>query len=145
MDSEGIAVLYRQGYDCAQCVVKAMLDRLPCDEETAMRTVSCMGMGLLEGSVCGSLLGAMAVIGLRYGSSSADMGSKGLAIVKRAQFLAEFRKRYRGTTCPELMGLDIRRDEDNLRAFREGIYDNFCPEMGVYIISILERMLDSDS
>lgn len=141
MDGDKLTVLYEQGYDCAQCILRMFEDRLDCDRETAMRTISCMGMGLLEGSVCGALLGAFAVIGLKYGSSSADLGSKGMAIIKRGQFMMEFRKLYQGTTCPELMGLDVRKDEDNLRAYKEGIYEHFCPKLGHDIVDILEKIL----
>lgn len=142
MDQEKIKSLYRQGYDCAQCVLFTMMDELECDEDTALRSVSCMSMGLLEGSVCGAVLGALAVIGLKYGSSAADMGSKGLGIVKRAQFITEFKKRYNGLTCPELMGLDVRNDEDSLKAFKNGVYEHFCPKMSSDITDILKGMMD---
>ena len=143
MDSKDEVIrLYNEGYDCAQCILKAMEDKIDCDLETAMRSISCMGMGLLEGSLCGALLGALAVIGLRYGSSGPDPASKGVIILKRAQFLTEFKKKYNGLTCPEIMGLDVRKDEDNLRAFKEGIYDHFCPNMAADILEILERIIE---
>ena len=140
--SEEVIRLYNEGYDCAQCILKAMEDRLDYDEETAMKAISCMGMGLLEGSLCGAVLGALAVIGLRYGSASPDMSSRGVAMIKRAQFLMEFKKRYNGLTCPEIMGLDVRKDEDNLKAYKDGIYEQFCPKLGAYIIDTLNSILD---
>ncbi len=139
---DDIIRLTKEGYDCAQCIVKAMEDRLDCDIDTAMRSVSSMGMGLLEGSMCGAILGALAVIGLKYGSSSPDMASRGVAIVKRALFFSEFRKKYTGMTCPEIMGLDVRKDEDNLRAYKEGIYEHLCPKLGADILEILERIIE---
>ena len=54
----------------------------------------------------------------------------------------EFKKKYNGLTCPEIMGLDVRKDEDNLRAFKEGIYDHFCPNMAADILEILERIVE---
>jgi len=140
--SEEVIRLYNQGYDCAQCIVKAMIDRIDCDEETAMKAVSSMSMGLLEGSICGGILGALAVIGLKYGSATPDASTTGITIIKRAQFLMEFKKKYNGLTCPEIMGLDVRKDEDNLRAFKEGIYDHFCPNMAADILEILERIIE---
>ena len=140
--SEDVIRIYNQGYDCAQCIVKAMEGKVEYDEATVMKAVSSMGMGLLEGSICGAILGALAVIGLRYGNASPDPGSKGVIIIKRAQFLTEFKKKYNGLTCPEIMGLDVRKDEDNLRAFKEGIYDHFCPNMAANILEILERIIE---
>ena len=140
--SEDVIRFYNQGYDCAQCIVKAMEGKVEYDEATVMKAVSSMGMGLLEGSICGAILGALAVIGLRYGNASPDPGIKGVIIIKRAQFLTEFKKKYNGLTCPEIMGLDVRKDEDNLRAFKEGIYDHFCPNMAADILEILERIIE---
>ena len=140
--SEDVIRLYNEGYDCAQCILKAMSDKVDFDEDTALKTISCMGMGLLEGSICGALLGGLAVIGLKYGSSAPDSSSRGITIIKRAQFLMEFRKKYNGLTCPEIMGLDVRKDEDNLRAYKEGIYEHFCPKMASDIIEILNWIIE---
>ncbi len=140
--SDDVIRLYNEGYDCAQCIFMAVKDKLDCDEETAMKAISSMSMGLLEGSICGAILGALAVIGIKYGSSSPDPGSRGVTIIKRAQFLTEFKKEYNGLTCPEIMGLDVRKDEDNLRAYTEKVYEHFCPKLGAYIVDILNGMLD---
>ena len=140
--SEDVIRLYKEGYDCAQCTLKAMNDRIDFDEDTALKAISCMGMGLLEGNICGAVLGGLAVIGLRYGSSAPDSSSRGITIIKRAQFLMEFKKKYNGLTCPEIMGLDIRKDEDNLRAYKEGIYEHFCPKMASDILEILNRIIE---
>ena len=140
--SDEVIRLYNQGYDCAQCIVKAMIDKVGCDEETAMKAVSGMSMGLLEGSVCGGILGALAVIGLRYGNVVPDASISGIMIIKRAQFLMEFKKRYKGLTCPEIMGLDVRKDEDNLKAHKEKIYEHFCPNVGGDIIDILNGIIE---
>lgn len=141
MDIETVNKLYSEGYDCAQCVVHAMRDRIDADEETVLKTISCMGMGLLEGSVCGALLGAYAVIGLKYGSASPDMASKGLALIKKEQFMIEFRKLYGDITCPGIMGLDVRKDEDNLKAYTTGKYEHFCPNLCLNVLNILEKIM----
>ena len=139
--SDEVIRLYDQGYDCAQCIVKAMIGKVDCDEETAMKAVSSMSMGLLEGSICGGILGALAVIGMKYGSAEPDASATGICIIKRAQFLMEFKKKYNGLTCPEIMGLDVRKDEDNLKAHKEKIYEHFCPNVGGDIIDILNSII----
>lgn len=141
MEFEDIQKMYREGYDCAQCVIHAFSDRLDADEDVIMRATTCMSMGLLQGSVCGAVLAAFTVIGLKYGSSSPDLGSKGLALIKREQFMAEFRKMYSGITCPELTGYDVRINEENTKAFAAGIYDDFCPRLCLNVMNILERIL----
>ena len=141
MDLEEISKLYYEGYDCAQSVIYAMKDRIDANTDDIMRSVSCMGMGLLQGSVCGAILGAYVIIGLKYGNDKPDFSMKGLALVKKEQFMIEFRKKYNGITCPELMGLDIRKGEDNIKAFQGGVYTNHCPKMCLDIVNILEKIL----
>ncbi len=141
MEFEDIQYMYKEGYDCAQCVIHAFKDKLNADEETIMRATTCMSMGLLQGSVCGAVLAAFTIIGLKYGTSSPDLGAKGLALIKREQFMTEFRKKYNGITCPELTGYDVRDNEENTKAFAAGIYDNFCPRLCLDVMNILEKIL----
>ncbi len=141
MEFEEILRLYDQGYDCAQCIIRAFEGSLNADPETVMKCTSLMSMGLLEGSICGALLGAFTVIGLKYGNSSPSLADKGMAIIKREQFMTEFRKLYKGTTCPELTGFDVRIDEENLKAYKSGIYTEFCPRLCMNVVNILEKIL----
>ena len=142
MEFEEAVKLYSEGYDCAQAVIHVFIDRFEdVDEGDIMRSTSLMSMGLLEGSICGALLGAFIVIGLRYGGTSPKMAEKGLAIIKREQFMMEFRKLYKGTSCPELTGFDVRKDEDNIKAYQSGIYTEFCPRLTMNVVNILEKIL----
>ena len=142
MEFEEAQQLYSEGYDCAQSIVHVFMDRFEdIDEADVMRCTSLMSMGLFEGSICGALLGAFVVIGLKYGGSTPKMSDKGMAIIKREQFMMEFRKLYKGTTCPELTGFDVRIDEENLKAYESGIYTEFCPRLCMNVVNILEKIL----
>lgn len=141
MELEDVRQIYEMGYDCAQAVLYAFKDKVDGDFESEMRTISCMSMGLLEGSICGAVLGALAVIGLKYGCADNDPARKGLAIIKRAQFMMEYHKMCDGLTCPEIIKLDVRKNEDNLKAYQTGIYDHFCPDFCLKIINIVEKVI----
>lgn len=143
MDVSDINRLYEEGYDCAQCVICAMRDRTETGNfDELMRSVSCLGMGLFEGSACGAILAAYVLIGLRYGNDRPDFSAKGLALVKKEQFMAEIRKKHgKGISCPELMGLDIRKEEDNLIAVKTNRYAEFCPALCLDVVAALEKVL----
>ncbi|NLL95282.1 MAG: C_GCAxxG_C_C family protein [Thermoplasmatales archaeon] len=141
MELETVREMYSQGYDCAQAVIHVMAERVGYDEAAMMRATTCLGMGLLEGSVCGAVLAAYVIIGLVHGNEGPDMAAKGMALIKKEQFMTEFRKKYGSLDCPGLMGLDVRKAEDDLEAHRTGKYRDFCPSLCVDIVDILERIL----
>lgn len=140
MDVNDALALSQQGYDCAQCVIKAMEEELGEDLGKAIRSVSCLSMGLLQGSVCGGILGALAYIGLKYGSDVPDVSSQGLCMIKREQFFMEFRKKYPDITCPGIIGLDVRINEDNIKAHATGVYTTVCSQLFVDIVGILKNL-----
>ena len=142
MDRDELLALTQQGYDCAQCVVKAFEDELGEDTGKVIRSVSCMSMGLLQGSVCGGVLAALALIGWKYGSEKPDYASQGLCMIKREQFFMEFRRIYGDITCPGIIKLDVRKNEDNIKANATGVYTEICPKLFEDVIAILKRILE---
>ena len=141
MDVETVIKLTDEGYDCAQLVIKAFEDELGDYFDAAMKSVSCMSMGLLQGSLCGAVIGALTVIGFKYGSESPNISSKGICMIKREMFFSEYRKITNGTTCPEILGLDVRKNEDNIRAIKENLFTDKCPRMFIDIIDIVKRII----
>lgn len=141
MDKSEMISLGMQGYECAQCVVKAFEDVLGDSTGTVVRSVACMSMGLLQGSVCGGVLGALAVIGHVFGKDEPDHPTQGLCMIKREQFFMEFRKRRGEITCPGILGLDVRINEDNIKANATGVYTDKCPEMFLEIVDITRKVI----
>ncbi len=141
MDRAEISALFDRGFDCTQCVVSAFREELGDDFEAVMHTASCMGMGLFRGTVCGAILGGLIVIGWRYGSTEPDASSKGLALIKREQFLDEFQKRNGRLTCPDLMGVDVRTNEGNTKAYADGLFDTLCTKLCLDAIDIAKGLI----
>ena len=141
MDRSELLALTQQGYDCAQCVIKAFEDVLGEDTGKVIRAVSCMSMGLLQGSVCGGVLAALAIIGWRYGKEEPDYAAQGMCMIKRELFFMEFRKKYPDITCPGIIGLDVRKNEDNIKANATGVYTELCPRMFEDIVDIVKSLI----
>ena len=141
MDKEELLALTNQGYDCAQCIIKAFEEELGEELGEAIRLVSCMSMGLLQGSVCGGVMAALAVIGWKFGKDEPDVSTQGLCMIKREQFFMEFRRKYPDITCPGILGLDVRKNEDNIRANKEGLYTTLCPQMFEDIVAIVKKLI----
>ena len=97
--------------------------------------------GPLTGAVCGAIVGGLAVIGWRYGTVEPDYSAKGLCVIKREQFISEFCRRNGGFTCPELMGVDIRENEGNTKAYADGLFENLCPRLCMDAIEIARGLI----
>ena len=69
---------FRNGYNCAQCMMVAFADVIGIDKESALRLSSAFGggMGRLR-EVCGSVSGTFMVLGFLYGyDNPADYEAK---------------------------------------------------------------------
>lgn len=141
MDVETLVKLTDEGYDCAQIIIKAFENELGEDYPAAMKAVSCMSMGLLQGSLCGAVIGALTVIGYKYGTSVPDISARGMCMIKREMFFLEYRKLTDGLTCPEILGLDVRKNEDNIRAIKENLFTDKCPRLFLGIIEIVKGII----
>ncbi len=62
-------------------------------------------------------------------------------MIKREQFFMEFRQKYPDITCPGILGLDVRKNEDNIRANKEGLYTTLCPQMFEDIVAIVKKLI----
>lgn len=141
MDLETLVRLTNEGYDCAQIVIKAFEEELGNDYPAAMRSVSCMSMGLLQGSICGGVIGALTVIGFKFGSDTPDISARGMCMIKREMFFTEFKRRTNCLTCTEILGLDVRKNEDNIRAIKENLFNDKCPRLFLDIIEIVKGII----
>ena len=141
MDKSELLALTQQGYDCAQCIVKEFEDVLGEDTGKIIRSVSAMSMGLLQGSICGGILGALAVIGYVCGKETPDYAAQGMCMIKRQMFFMEFNKKYPEITCPGILKLDVRINEDNIKANASGVFETQCPEMFADICSIVRSLI----
>ena len=141
MEKSDILVLTQQGYECAQCVIKAFEKELGDRTGDGVRAVACMSMGLLQGSVCGGVLGGLAVIGMMWGKDEPDYAVQGTCMIKREQFFMEFRKLYPDITCPGIIGLDVRKNEDNIKANATGVYTDKCPKLFLDVIDIVKKLI----
>ena len=141
MDKAELIELTKQGYDCAQCIIKEFEDVLGEDTGKVIRTMSAMSMGLLQGSICGAVLGALAIIGYVFGKENPDVSAQGLCMIKREMFFMEFRAKYPEITCPGILGLDVRINEDNIKANATGVYTTKCPQMFMDTTDIVRRLI----
>ena len=97
-------------------------------------------MGL--GETCGAVVGAMIVLGLKYGHCDVEhMGQKDIMNAKRAEFLQKFQEKYAVCNCKGLLKHDISKLEEMQKILDEGLLFDFCPEVVKDSITILKEII----
>lgn len=141
MDENDVDRLFREGYDCSQIVLADVIDRFGFSVEDANRMASCLGLGLLKGSICGAALGAIIAIGLKYGNVKPnDTATKLTMIEKREEFLKRFEEMNGSILCPDLLARNVTSVDEMIVASGDGVFLE-CPKYCVNASIILHDML----
>ena len=141
MEKEKIAELFMKGIDCSQVVVAAFAEELGISQEEAYKMAAGFGGGMGIGETCGPVVGAMIVLGLKFGHCDTEhMEQKDIMNAKRAEFLAKFKGKYGACSCKGLLKHDIADPEGMQKILDEGLLFDFCPEVVKDTIDILNEV-----
>jgi len=137
------AALFAEGFNCSQAVLAAHAQHLDVPLETALRLSSAFGGGMgRHGEVCGAATGALMVIGLVSGHTSADdKDGKERTYNLANMFLQEFASRNGSIQCPELLGCRIDTPEGQAQARKQALFSTICPRLVAGASEILAEIL----
>ncbi len=144
MDTINQAVaLFDGGYNCSQALLGAFCGPLGLDQAAALKLASGFGGGIgCSGDVCGSLTGAIIVLGLKYGSAdAADKTAKNEMYRKTRLLSDEFKLRTGSLLCRDLLGFDMGTPEGQLAARQPGAFHE-CSQFVRVAAEILQEMLE---
>jgi C_GCAxxG_C_C family probable redox protein len=115
-----IAIKYfRNGYNCAQCILKAVQEKLNLNINNRMiDMLSAVNGGFGVESICCSLVSCVLALGLIFDKDKAKL--------TRIRFLSEFNKKYKNLNCPKLKN------------------DNSCENIIIDALDILEKIIQED-
>lgn len=140
--SESAVEKFKEGLNCSQCVLSAFSDSLGLDKDIALKVTSGFGGGMCQGEVCGAVTGAIMVLNLKYGNSRADDSEAKEKIYRVIRgFSEEFKSMNNSITCNDLVGIDLRQEENRAIARKNGVFKEKCPKYVKDAINILETFL----
>jgi C_GCAxxG_C_C family probable redox protein len=119
--------LLKEHMNCAQSVLATFCEELGLDRATALRLT--MGFGGGEGhtgGTCGAVVGAYLVFGLQQELKSDMQPAKDQAVAKIMEFARRFKEIHGSTLCPELLGYDVRVEEQLKEAIATGAFVKKC-------------------
>ena len=141
MDKEQVAGLFMRGQDCGQVVFSHYADELGITYDEANRIASAFGGGSGIGETCGAVIGALLVIGMKYGHNGPDdMERRNVLMAKRAEFIEKWKERRGSCMCNDLLGDDISPPEGLGRILEAGTMFTLCPELVLDAVDIMDNM-----
>lgn len=93
---------------------------------------------MFEGDSCGTVVGAIMVIGLKYGFSKEE---KNILVDKTIKFRKKFNEKFGSCMCKELLGYDISIPEEMDKLQKSNKIVDLCPSLVKESINILKDIL----
>lgn len=143
MEEKVIQEQFMKGYDCSQVVTAHFAEQLGVTEELANRMSACFGGGMMQADTCGAFVGALIVIGLKYGHYNPEhlLAQKDVMMEKSAEFKKKFFEKRTTCNCKELLGYDVSTPEGFQQALESGRMMSFCPALVKEVIEYLDEIL----
>ncbi len=140
---EQAVALYRQGYTCTQSILASFASRYNLTQDLAFKIGEPFGAGTsCTGGMCGSVTGAIILLGLQYGSTLDNDSAARLSTYRRVQeLIRRFKEIHGSIQCTDLLGYDLS-DPHQFQIVREkGLFTQLCPILVRDAAQILVKML----
>lgn len=143
---EEIALNYfNNGYNCSQAVLGAFCEEYDMDLEKVCKMAVAFGGGVSrQGKMCGCIIGALMVLGLKYGEDSTtnlDIRIKNYEFGK--ELCKEFARVNGALDCKDIIKYNLNNIEERAEAQRTDVFKNRCSEVVRETVILLENFLAS--
>ncbi|KAF0185204.1 MAG: CGCAxxGCC family protein [Nitrospirae bacterium] len=126
---------FMKSMNCSQAIFETYAPLYGLDEATARKIGTPFAAGMGIGLECGSVTGALLVIGLKNGSSH----KKTFTAVEQLQ--KQFRSIHGSTVCSQLLGVDMSTPAGVKKAEKAGYFTTRCPLFVRTASDILEKII----
>jgi len=134
---------FGQKFHCSQAVLAAFAENLGLTEEQALKLGGCFGAGMCKGEVCGACVGALMVLGMKFGQYKIeDMESRVKTNRITERFLDDFRRENGSYLCKELLGCDVATETGRKYAIEHQLFTEFCPKMVESAVELIEKLME---
>jgi C_GCAxxG_C_C family probable redox protein len=141
--AEDAVTLFQQGFSCSQAVLSVFAQHFGLERDTALRISQGFGAGIAyTDDLCGALLSAIMVIGLRYGRITAEdkiAKEKTYAVV--GEFLKQFKQRNGSVECTRLLGYNLSDPQQVAEAKKNKVVMARCPAFVRDAVELVEKLI----
>jgi C_GCAxxG_C_C family probable redox protein len=144
---EQAVAYYKTGYTCAQSILASFGPRYGLRQDLALRIGEPFGAGTsCTNDMCGSVIGAISILGMQYGSARSDDDAARYYTYQRVNELIQRFKGMRGSIqCGDLLGYDLSDPKQLQAVIEKGLFTQLCPAIVQDAAQILTDMLGSPS
>jgi C_GCAxxG_C_C family probable redox protein len=137
--------LFQEGYLCSQSILMSYAPQFDLNTELAARLAAPFGGGVARrGETCGAVNGALMVLGLKIGHSTAeDEDSKERTYRAVEEFISQFQERNGTIRCNELLDFDISTPEGLQSAREAQLFTTRCPKFVSDAAEIVTRLMNA--
>ena len=120
---------FDEGFNCAQSVFVSFANDFGIDEITSLKLTTGFVAGFAyRGEICGAVVGAFLVLGLKFGSGIVnDEPNKEKTYEMIKAFEKEFVENFGSIKCNQLLNIDISIKEEREIASKNGLFESNCP------------------
>jgi C_GCAxxG_C_C family probable redox protein len=143
-NSEKAVDMFHHGFSCSQAVLGSHSADYGLDAEAAKKIAGSFIGGMANnGEVCGAVVGALMLIGLKYGQYiEGDTDSKEKNIKMANKYIESFRKEHGSIICKDLLKYNISIDEEARKARESGVFKTLCPIFVKRSVELAEEVLE---
>ncbi len=133
---------FGSGYNCAQSVLKSVLEDKGLMFDEAIHVAAGLGGGICgEGLTCGAASGGVLAIGVLNGQKVSNRGrDKAETYNLSKRFIDRFREEFGTEVCNGLIGYDITDPAQRKKAQDEGVFEKVCSKVVEGAVRILLEM-----
>jgi len=142
---EQAVAFYKQGYTCAQSILASFAVRYDLQQNLAFRIGEPFGAGTsCTGDMCGSVTGAIMVLGLQYGSIlSNDEVARSYTYQRVHELIHRFKEIHGSIQCTDLLGYNLSDPQQLQIVWEKGLFVQLCPILVRDVAQILVEMLET--
>ena len=127
--------------NCAQSVLAAYGPEYGIEEKQCFKLAEAFGGGIAHrGEMCGAIIGALMVLGLKYGREDIDDIEKRNNVDRLSkELINKFENKFEFSNCIELIKYDISKPEKIDEARNKDVFKN-CGDYVKEVIEIIEKI-----
>ncbi|WP_291857057.1 arsenic resistance N-acetyltransferase ArsN2 [Marinilabilia sp.] len=143
-DADKAVETFKSGLNCAQSVLSVFAGRFQIPEQLALKMTTSLGAGIgNKGSVCGAVLAAYMILGLKYGREKVDdLQAKENTNLKIRQFDELFLKHHNSVYCRGLLKGDVSIDKERNEIVEKGLFKKACPVFVFTASEIVQNLIE---